>query len=246
MFWRIVYWFALPVLGLLTVLLLYRGVHRQFPYFFCYLAMAELVGVIRLWFYNPTAWTYYYIYWTTDVLIAVFAFLATYEVFIKRLFPRFHTISLYRYLFPVAGLAITLIAAPAALQARKASGLLVAVHVLDVMRVTVLLFFVGLMVFMGRRWTRYELGITMGLILQACAVLISSGNWARSPLTLNVLRRLPVLAYDITCIIWLVTFLRPEKPTVGPTGPVRREVLEQAREWERTLKDSLSGKKREP
>jgi hypothetical protein len=60
------------------------------------------------------------------------------------------------------------------------------------------------------------------------------------------LDRLPVVVYDLACLIWLITFMRPEKPAVAPTAPVGPEVVHQAREWEAALKDSLTKKKRAP
>lgn len=241
--WQIIDWFSLPVLAALVVVLVWRRATREFPYFFYYIAACELIGLVRLCFYSPVTFTYFYIYWTTDVIIAVGAFLATYELFIKRLFPKFHTVAFYRYLFPTAALVVTLIAVPAALQTRKAHSLLVLIHVLDVFRVTVLIFFVGLMIFMGRRWTRHELGIATGLGLQASAVLITSAVWARNPLVRNVLERLPVIVYDLASMIWLVTFLKPEKPTTVPSGPISPEVLTEARKWQEAAKGSVSSKK---
>jgi len=107
--------------------------------------------------------------------------------------------------------------------------------------VTVLIFFVGLMIFMGRRWTRYELGIAMGLALQASAVLITSAIY--SPFVRSLLERLPVIVYDIACILWLVTFLKPETFESPPTAPISREIIEETKKWEHTLKKSLTRKK---
>jgi hypothetical protein len=241
--WQFIDWMSLPLLAVLAGLLLWRGVHRKFPYFLYYIVACELIGLVRLWFYSPVTFTYYYIYWTTDVLIAVFAFLTTYELFVKRLFPKFYSIAFYRYLFPTAALFMTLVAVPAALQTRNAPRLLSTIHVLDILRVSMLLFFVALMVFMGRRWSRYELGIATGLTLQAAAVLITSAVWARSPLVRNALERLPVIMFDIACLVWTVAFLKPEQSTKIPAQLSGPDMLTEAKKWETTLKASLGGKK---
>jgi hypothetical protein len=55
---------------------------------------------------------------------------------------------------------------------------------------------------------------------------------------------LPVFAYDLACLIWLISFLRPEQATPVATAPVSPEILDQARKWEETLKESVTGKKR--
>jgi len=238
---RIVIWFSLPSLALLAVLLVWRRAVREFPYFFTYVLMGECVDIARYWGYYRWRQGYPYVFWVTDVLIAVFTFLVAYELFIRRLFPRFHATRFYRYLFPIVGLFIGLVAAPSALAAEKISLLLGLVHGLEILRVTVLLFFVGLMVLMGRRWTRYEFAIALGLALQAAATLVTSANWTRSfPMLPN---NLPLIAYDLACLVWLIAFLRPEKPTAIPVGPVSPAILEGAKEWESALKESVTAKK---
>lgn len=244
--WQVIDWCSLPMLAILAVFLIWQGVVRKFPYFFYYIIAGEVIGLVRLWFYNPASRVYFITYYTTDVIIAIFALLATCELFLKRLFPRFYEVRFYRHLFPIAALAIALIVAPSVIALHKVSLLLMTIHGLEILRVLALLFFVGLMVVMGRHWSRYEFGIALGLGMLAAAVLATSALWVRSPFGRNVLNHLPVVAYDLACLVWLITFLRPEKPTMVPAAPVRPELLEQAREWERTLKDSLGGKKRTP
>lgn len=246
LFWQVINWCALPVLALLALLLIWRGAARKFPYFLYYILADEVIGLVRLWLYNPAGRLYFLTYYITDVMIAIFALLATCELFLKRLFPRFYEVRFYQHLFPIGAVVIALIVVPAVVALHKVSLLLMTIHGLEILRVLALLFFVGLMVAMGRRWSRYEFGIALGLGMQAAAVLATSALWVRSPFGHNVLDRLPVVAYDLACLVWLVTFLRPEKPPTVPSAPVQPEVLEQAREWERTLKDSLGGKKREP
>src|SRR5579864_8319041 len=101
-------WFGLPALLLLAGLLLFRRWYREFPFFFCYVVAAELVGVSRMIFIGAPVKVYSQIYWTSDTVLAVFAFLAVYELFFKRLFPGFHRTRLYRYLFPALAILITI------------------------------------------------------------------------------------------------------------------------------------------
>lgn len=243
--WQVIDWCSLPVLAVLAVLLFWRGAVRKVPYFLYYVLAGEVVGLVRLWFYDPASRAYFITYYTTDVIIAVFAVLATCELFLKRLFPRFYELRFYQHLFPMGAIAIALVVVPGAVALRKVSLLLMTIHGLEVLRVLALLFFVGLMVVMGRHWSRFEFGIALGLGIQASAVLATSALWIRSPHG-HILDHLSVVAYDLACFTWLITFLRPEKQATVPTASVRPEVLEQAREWERTLKDSLGGKKRTP
>jgi len=224
--------------------LIWRKTVREFPYFYYYIIVGGVIGVVRLCLYDPRSRVYLYAYWITDPLIAIAAFLATYELFMRRLFPRFYAVRFYRYLFLVAALVVVLLAVPASLQLNQLWIIVRAIHVLGVLRVAILMFFVALMIVMGRRWSRYEFGIALGLGIQASALLIMFAN-----MTLSLFVRAPIMAlsplsYDIACLIWLVTFLRPE-PISTPTQPVRPEIVQQARQWEETLKDSLTRKKNE-
>lgn len=246
-FWQVVGWLSLPVLAVLAGVLVWRKTYREFPYFFNYVVSAEAIGLGRLCVYYYLGRTaYLYTYWISDVLITLFALLTTYELFLRRLFPAFHKTPFYRRLFPFVAVVLSLLAAPIALQTNHLHGLLVTLHVLDFLRVGILLFFVVLMLVMGRNWTRGEFAIALGLAVQAAALLTTFAIWSKNPNVHGIVDQVPTIAYDVACIIWLISFLRPEKPKLAPTAAVRPEVLDQAREWEKTLKDSLSGKKRTP
>lgn len=236
-------WLSLPVLAVLAGILVWRRALRAFPHFFNYVVVNELVGLTRLLAYHAPPAAYGRIYWISDVLIAIFAFLATYELFAKRLFPRFSSVRFYQYLFPIAAVVIALVAVPALIEMHRRSILLMMIHVFDVLRVAILFFFVGLMVFMGRRWARYEFGIAMGLVVEASTLLMTSVVWPSQSFIRHAMDQLPIIAYDIACLIWLITFLKQEKPEPVPSKPLSPEVLKEARKWEETLKGSLGKKK---
>lgn len=225
--------------------MVWRKLWRQFPLFFCYIVLELAVDVAhRVTLSRPNV--YLYTYWVSAVVAALFALLATCELFVKRIFPRFYEVGFYRHLFLVAGAILAGLAMLTVFGGLRFAVLANLFRTFDFLRAAVLVFFIALMLFMGRRWARYEFGIALGLGLDAAAFLVVFAIFTKSGPLHGVLRDLPVFAFDAASIIWLVTFLRPEKPSVGPTGPVQPEVLEQAREWERTLKDSLGGKKRTP
>lgn len=240
---QIVGWFSLPVLALLAGILIWRKIPRKFPHFFSYIVVDVLAGLGRLWIYYTKPQSYISIYWLSEILGALVALLATYELFAKRLFPRFYTVRFYRYLFPIAATLIALFAVPAAFQTQKHAVTLMIIHVFDVLRVTMLLFLVGIMAFMGRHWNRYEFGIAMGLVVEASALLMTSAIWTQRSFVRHLLDQLPAVSYDVSSVIWLITFLKPEKPELVPTVPVSPEVLQEARKWEETLKGSLGKKK---
>lgn len=241
---EIIDWLALPVLLVIIVLLVRRKTGREFPNFFFYLLVIELAGIARLLVWQlATRNVYYYAFWISDVLMAFFTFFVVYELFVRRLFPRFFAIPFYRYMFPIAGLIIAFTVVPAALANRKVSLLLALIHGLEILQVTVLLFFVTLMVFMGRHWTRYEFSIAFGIGLQASSELIATANWAKDLFTKHLTDDLPLYAFDIACLIWLITFLKPEKPVPTLSGPISPEVLTEARKWQESAKGSITKKR---
>jgi hypothetical protein len=238
-------WMALPSLALLACIMLYRKWHREFPFFFAYIVITDGIGIARLLASQIGGKVYYYVYWGSDIAVAVFAFLAAYELFIRRLFPSFHKTGFYRYLFPAATVFITLVAASTALYGGRLAILVVGVRVYEFSRAAVLLFFLALMVFMGRRWSKQEFGIALGFGLDVSAtfaalMMLSSnpkGNW--------FVNRIAVFAYDIACIIWLYCFWAASKTEpAGPQLPLSAEALQDAKQWEATLKDFMSQGKR--
>lgn len=243
LFLQFIGWFSLPILAVLVGLLVWRRVPREFPHFFNYIVLAELVGLARLWAYHVKPRAYPPVYWTSDVLLATFAMLATYELLVKRLFPRFYAIRFYQFLFPAAAIVIVLFLVPAVLQTRRISLLLLLIHGLVVLRVCVLLFFGGLMVFMGRQWTRYELGIAMGLVLEASGLLAISAIWTQKPFVRHFLDQLPVVSYDLACVIWLISFLKPESAKTKSAAAVSPELVHNAKLWQENLKDTVINRK---
>ena len=135
-------WMSLPSLGLLAGIFLYKKYHREFPLFFTYIAATEIIGIVRLLasriggrlFYNN-------VYYISDIAYAAFAFLATYELFIKRLFPAFYKISFFRYLFPITAILITLLGASVALYKGESSVLETAVRIYECLLAGTILFF---------------------------------------------------------------------------------------------------------
>ncbi len=235
-------WIGLPALALLAGLLLYRRWYREFPFFFCYVVGAELVGVTRLLSARVLPSAYFRVYWISDTALAAFAFLATYELFFKRLFPSFYKTRLYRLLFPAA-IIVTILVALTALVGGHSSALTLTSHVYEFMRATILLFFVALMLVMGRRWAKQEFGIASGFALDVSMSLALIGIWSHSASRSAFLDRLAVIAYDLACLIWLYCFWAAPKST-APPAPLSTEALLEAKKWEDSLKNFVSHGKR--
>ncbi|HEY2169029.1 MAG TPA: hypothetical protein VGJ30_05345 [Candidatus Angelobacter sp.] len=239
--WDLLGWAALPIVAILLFILLFRRLVSEFPLFFSYLIATEVVGIVRLvWFASPPQ-TYRYVYWISDILYTCFAFAATYELFVKRLFPGFYKIRLYRYIFLFAAFLTTLLSTVLALISGHFRLLVTTIYVYSFVRAAILVFFVGLMLIMGRRWSKLEFAIAFGLGLDVSTSLASLGIWSHTPSATVLINQVSEVAYDIACIIWLYCFWTvPKAQPVVPPGPLSVEALREARKWEDSLKDFMS------
>jgi hypothetical protein len=230
---------------MIAAVFLWKKLYRRFPLFFSYIVVTELVAWIRFFAYRGSYGTYFYVYWISDVVLTIFAFLALYELFIGNLFTRFHKVRFYRFLFPLAGVVMLGFTVFNALRAPKSSTILVAANTFDFLRALVLMFFVLLVLFMGREWKKYEFAITLGFGIYASALVAYAAvemktNHKFDPKANMLLS----MAYDVVCFIWLACFWGPEKVAPAPKDRIDPELLNEAKKWEGALKDWLIPKSR--
>ena len=237
---QIVYWLSTPALAALVILFLYRKLYKDFPVFFSYAVVACLDDIARFIALRLSFRIYNNTYWITELLNTVLALAAINELFLRRLFPKFHRVGFYRYLFSITAVIVVVLAALTALNAISVSVLINFLRFTDFTRVATLCFFIALMLFMGRSWSRYEFGLTAGFVIDAAAFLATFALGLKRHLH-GVVALLPVVAFDLASLIWLVYFLRAEEVT--PVKSASPELVETAKKWEKMLKDSLAGKK---
>ncbi len=238
-------WFALPSLALLACILLYRKLYREFPLFFCYVVVTEIVGLTRFAASTGSPSFYSSVYWISNLIVVLFAFLASYELFVKRLFPRFYKVRFYRILFTLVAILANVLVVIAAIYGNHKRLLLLSARIEEFLRAAVVFFFVALMTFMGRKWEMKEFGIAVGFGLDVAISLASVAFWTQASKRSSLVSRIPVIAYDIACIIWIYCFLRaPKSEPAVPTAPLSPEALLQAKKWEESLKGFMSQGKR--
>lgn len=243
---NLLFWFAVVVLTLLSAVFLWRQIWRELPLFFLYIISAPIIGILRFTVYPLSRGAYFYVYWVSELAGAVFCSLALYEVFIRRVFPRFHKVRFYRGLFPSAAAAILLLTIVAVLfSPDRKSAFQVASSAFDFVRTAFLVFFMVVMLLMGRHWARYDLGITLGFGIQAAAALANAAVRTRLGHRSTIFDTAEIVTFEIACVIWLITFLKPERSDrLQPAGPLDASILPQARRWESVLKEWLTpGKK---
>lgn len=239
-------WFPALALVLVGALMYWRRAYRELPFFFLYVVSALLIGVSRYAAFPLGRGVYFYVYWITELAGHLAVALALYEIFLRRLFPSFQKVRFYRNLFPLAAVAIFLLTViTASRSSDKHAAFVTASHGADFVRTAILVFFVALMVFMGRQWKRYDFGIALGFGLQAAAALADTAVGFKFHNPPALLTNIDVIVYDVTCLIWLITFWRPEKALVTDTvdNRIAEDALRQARTWEEELKGFTSGKR---
>jgi hypothetical protein len=239
--WAIIEWLSLPVLAVLLGIMLWRKIYREFPFFFAYVLITEGAALIRVAAQFSRPLTYFYVYWISDLLISFFYLFVVYELFAKRIFPRYYKIGIYRYLFPFAAVAAMILGCLAAFAPRNMGVLALEDRILDAILVVLLLFFGLLMLLMGRRWTRYEFCISFGFAIYAAAFLIATTMWAQSRYFGKGLD-IPVIAYDISALVWLFSFWSPER-TSEQAQAITPELVSEARAWQSLLRNWISSKK---
>jgi len=238
-------WFALPSLAVLACILLYRKFHREFPLFFSYVVLTEMVGLTRYAASKGSPSVYSKVYWISNLVVVLFAFLASYELFVRRLFPRFYEIRFFRILFTLAAILVNALVVIAAIYGNHKRGLLLSTRIEEFLRAAVVFFFVALMTVMGRKWEMKEFGIAFGFGLDVAMSLASVTFWTQASKRSPLIGRIPVIAYDIACIIWIYCFWRaPESEPAVSTASLSPEALHEAKKWEESLKDYISSGKR--
>lgn len=245
--WVTLGWFSQPVLGVLGGVLVWRRLHREFPFFFSYLLAAFFCGALRLAAYRfGSALVYFYVYWYSDFVGVMAALLAIYEVFLRRLFPAFHKVRLYRILFPGAALIIALLAFLTAAQSSDHNAAFHATsHSFDFIRSAVIGFFAALTLLMGRRFAGLDFWIAAGFGIQAAVALANAALRTRLPQATVILDSMEIITYDLACLIWLIAFWKPgQRAEFLPDDRVTPEVLDQARSWETLLKNWLIPRKK--
>jgi len=216
--------FALVGTGLEAVLclsLLLRRTYREFPIFFSYTALSVIVTV-ALWSTRKNPSFYSKIFWTSEAVSVVLAFLALNEA-LRSVFRNFLGMRWFRWLFPGIGIVMVGVAVlriiveprPAfSLFTTTVIGLEIAVGFLQF---GIFSLFIILVRLFHLRWGQHAAGIVFGYGVSAAGSLVA--YMLRSEFGTKfdpVIRIAPPIAYIIGVAIWLATFLKaePERPEV--------------------------------
>lgn len=231
-------------MALLACILLYRKFYREFPLFFCYVVVTEIVGLTRFAASKGSPSFYSSVYWISDLVVGLVAFMASYELFVRRLFPHFYKVRFFRILFTVVAILVNVLVVIAAFYGNHKRLLLLSARIEEFLLAALIFFFAALMTFMGRKWEMKEFGIAFGFGLEVSVSLASVALWTHETRRGPFVSRIPVIAYDIACIVWLYCFLTASKAQTTTPPALSTEALLEARKWEDSLKDFMSQGKR--
>lgn len=204
----------------LCLLLLLRRTYREFPIFFGYTALSVIVTA-ALWGASRNTLYFSAIYWTSEALSVVLAFLALNEA-LRSVFRNFLGMRWFRWLFPGIGivmvgaavLRIILLPRPAfSLFTTTILGLETAVGFLQF---GIFSLFIVLVRVFHLRWGQHAAGIVFGYGVSAAGSLVAFLLRSEFGTKFDpVVTFAPPIAYIIGVAIWLATFLKAESGRPG-------------------------------
>jgi len=200
----------------LVIVFLYRRLYGRFPYFFLYLVAATIMTAARLAFKDDYL-TFFKVFWATEAVYALLALLAVHEVF-RRVFALFYLFWWFWLVFPSAVVVIVFItfanAAHTLAQAPQLVKLVVAVGMTaKYVEAGLFVVFVLLASLLGVTWRSYAFGIVQGFALSALGAWFAYGVRSEFGNKFTTFATYsPAVAYILTVVLWLATFLRDESP----------------------------------
>jgi len=196
-----------------------RRLHQEYPLFFSYVVL-ELIRTIMLAAIRPLAATrphlrpYFYAYWISECLVALFGFLVVEEVFQKAFERRLGLQKMGSALFRYSLLALIVTAVAVAVMApgtesdKLFAGILILKRTQSLVRVGLVVCLFLFVFLLGLPWGNYSIGIALGFavhgVVESAAMVGRShygskfnDMWVWSIMCVAVLERLIWLAYFI-------------------------------------------------
>lgn len=228
-------WVAHPVLQVgLLIAIWRRKLLRTYPIFFAYLIVELVVFGVLFAAWNHYDY-YFYLYWISTGISAVFGFKVIDEVFADVLRP-FHALQDFSsVLFRWAGLVVMLIAVVAAMSSTKAgfpllmAGLLSLERSVRVMQCGLVLFLLMFSRYLGISRRHRSFGIALGFGIFAAVELAVFGLRVSGQVNSTALSVASMTSYDFAVAMWLFYFLLPA------AEQRRSPVLLQPQRWDLSL-----------
>lgn len=232
----------------LCFLLLARGFQRPFRSFFAYTLFSVIASVAGLSVRNVPHF-YFYFYWASEIIYIVLAMAALHEI-VYMVFRKFYAIRWFRFVFPLIGLFMVLLAivramvTPRPIAGNPIFEVVISLEILiRLLQFGLLVLFFVLIWFFQMRWRQIPIGIALGFGISAAGFLVvfllrSEFGTKVDP----IVRITPPIAYIIAVLVWLATFIRTEvvrpEPAVTP-ALTPEQMIAELRRHTKTVKGIL-------
>jgi len=231
-------WVAHPILQLaIAALMMRRGLHRVFPFFFGYI-LTQLV-IFSIMF--PTYWrdgeTAFYMYWIFQGVSVMFGFGVIHEVFVD-VFRSFHTLrDLGTVLFKWAGLVMLLVAGVVSVSTSSSEiepwmqAVLTAQRCVRIIQVGMVLFLLFFAHYVGISRRQRSFGIALGFGSFALVELVLVASWVGNHLGNPWVSIVNMTAYNTSLMVWFGYVAVKSAARDSDT------TLLQTHRWEQSLSD---------
>jgi hypothetical protein len=231
-------WLAHPVLQtVIAIVMLRRGQHREFKYFFAYV-VAQIVTFAVVF---PTYLYYYpalfYVSWFSTAISVALGFKVIHEAFLD-VFRPFHTLrDLGTVLFKWAGLVMLLVAGVVSVSTNSSDtppwvqAITTAQRSVRIIQVGMVLFLLFFARYLGVSRRQHSFGIALGFGTFAFVELTLIASWAGDHLTNLAVNLINMGAYNAALFIWLGYTLAK-----SPARDAASTLLRPQR-WEQSLSD---------
>jgi hypothetical protein len=204
-----VLWFAHPVLQTaIAILMLHRGEHRKFKYFFAYIVtqIVTFAVVFPTSRYNYAAC--FYVSWLSTAISVALGFQVIHEAFLD-VFRPFHTLrDLGTVLFKWAGLVMLLVAGVVSVSTGSSDtapwiqAIMTTQRCVRIIQVGMVLFLLFFARYLGVSKRQHSFGIALGFGTFAFVELALIASWAGNHLSNGSMNLVNMVAYNVALFIW--------------------------------------------
>ncbi|HLW84812.1 MAG TPA: hypothetical protein VKR60_06310 [Candidatus Sulfotelmatobacter sp.] len=232
-------WIAHPVLQtVVAIVMLRRGLHRRFKFFFAYIATQALIfSLIFPSYLRHNYWAYFYLYWFSQAVSAVLGFQVIHEVFLD-VFRPFHTLrDLGTVLFRWASLVMIMAAGVVAVSSDSKEivpwmqAIITTQRCVRIVQVGIVLLLLIFARYLGVSRKQQSFGIALGFGSFALVELALLASWVGGHLGSTAANLVNMSVYNASLCIWM-GYVLVKSPVREGSGS-----LLQTQRWEQSLTD---------
>jgi hypothetical protein len=232
-------WIAHPVIQTaIAMVMLRRGLHRKFKFFFAYIVTQVLIfSLIFPSYLKGNYWAFFYLYWFSQAVSAVLGFQVIHEVFLD-VFRPFHTLrDLGTVLFRWAALVMIMAAGVVSVSSDSKETLpwmqaiITSQRCVRIVQVGIVLLLLIFARYLGVSRKQQSFGIALGFGGFALVELALLASWAGGHLGRQSANLVNMSAYNASLLIWFGYALVKSPAREGSA------TLLQPHRWELSLTD---------